>query len=126
MKRLLVASLVAAAVLTPAALARTITVAMSSAVTPSSPITIRSTFHHPLPRSITVVTSGPITDVRVRTSACYSKSGEDEISAARDDRPGRLAVGYDHTATRCTIIATAQASSAKRGRPFKVAIQIEP
>jgi hypothetical protein len=107
-----------------AALARTATVATSSAVTPSDPITVSSSFHHPLPRSITVVTSGPITDVRVRTSACYS-GGEDVISTARDNRPGRLAVGYDHTATRCTITATAEASSAKPGNPIKIALQIE-
>jgi hypothetical protein len=125
MKRLLIVFLAVAAVLAPAALAQTITVATSSAVTPSGPITVTSTFHHRLPRSITVVTSGPVNDVRVKTSACYSKSGEDEISTARDDRPGRLAVGYDHTATRCTIIATAEASSAKPGRTFKIAIQIE-
>jgi hypothetical protein len=99
------------------------TVATSSALTPSDPITVSSTFHHPLPRSITVVTSGPITDVRVRTSACYA--GGDQISTARDNRAGRLAVGYDHTATTCTIIATAEASSAKPGLPFKIALQIE-
>jgi hypothetical protein len=109
---------------TPAAFARTNTVATSSAVTPSDPITVNSTFHHPLPRSITVVTSGPITDVSVRTSACYGRHG-DEISTAEDDRPGRLAVGYDHTATRCTITATAESSSAKPGRPIKIALQIE-
>ena len=124
MKRLLVVSLLAAAVLAPAAFARTITVATSSAVTPSGPITVSSAFHHPLPRSITIVTSGPVTDVRVRTSACYA-SGQDVISTARDNRPGRLAVEYDHTATSCTIIATAEASSVKSGRPFKVALQIE-
>jgi hypothetical protein len=124
MKRLLILPLAVAAVLAPAAFAQTITVATSSAVTPSGPITVTSTFHHRLPRSITVVTSGPVNDVRVRTSACYS-GGEDVISTARDDRPGRLAVGYDHTATRCTIIATASASSAKPGRTFKIALQIE-
>jgi len=124
MKRLLVFSLLAVAVLAPAAAAKPITVAMSSTVTPSDPITVSSTFHHRLPRSITVVTSGPVTDVRVRTSACYSSSG-DVISTARDNRPGRLAVGYDHTATRCTIYATAEASSAKPGRPIKIALQIE-
>ena len=122
-KRLLILSLLAAAVLAPAATAKTITVAMSSAVAPSNPITVSSTFHHPLPRSITVVTSGPITDVRVRTSACYSH-GNDVISTARDDRPGQLAVGYDHTATSCRIIATAEASLAKPGRSFKIALQI--
>jgi hypothetical protein len=104
--------------------ARTATVATSIAVTPSEPITVSSSFHHPLPRSITVVTSGPVTDVRVRTSACYS-GGEDVISTARDNRPGRLAAGYDHTATSCTIIATAQASSAKPGRSIKITLQIE-
>ena len=124
MKRLLVVFLLAAAVLAPVALARTITVAMSSAVTPSGPITVSSTFHHPLPRSITVVTSGPVTDVKVRTSACYV-SGRDVISTAHDNRPGRLAVGYDHTATSCTITATAYAYSAKSARPFKIALQIE-
>ena len=125
MKRLLIVFLAVAAVLAPAALAQTITVATSSAVTPSGPITVTSTFHHPLPRSITLVTSGPVNDVRVRTSACYRKNGEDVISTARDDRPGRLAVGYDHTATRCTIIATASASSLKPGRTFKMALQME-
>jgi hypothetical protein len=124
MKRLLVLSLLAAAVAVPAASARTITVAMSSAVTPSDPITITSAFNRALPRSITVVTSGPVTDVRVTTSACYSH-GDDVISTARDDRPGRLAVGYDHTATSCKIIATAEASSAKSGRPFKIVLQID-
>jgi hypothetical protein len=98
---------------------------MSSGVTPSDPITIYSKLS-PVPRSITVVTSGPIDDVRVSTGACYGqKHGYAPISTARNDRPGRIAVGYDHTATRCTITATADASSAKRGRPFKIAIQIE-
>jgi hypothetical protein len=92
-------------------------------MTPSDPITISSTFRHPLPRSVTVVTSGPVTDVRVRTSACYA--GGDVISTARDNRPGRLAVGYDHTASICTFIATAAASSAKLGLPFTIALQIE-
>src|SRR5262245_20516096 len=118
MKRLLVFSLLAVAVLAPAAAAKPITVAMSSAVTPSDPITVSSTFHRPVARSITVVASGPVTDVRVRPSACYSSSG-DGISTARDNRPGRLAIGYDHTATRCTIDATAEASSARLGRPIK-------
>jgi hypothetical protein len=60
------------------------------------------------------------------TSACYGqKHGYAPISRARDDRPGRLAVGYHHTATRCTITATAEASSAKPGRPIKIALQIE-
>jgi hypothetical protein len=104
--------------------ARTIIVATSSGVTPSDPVTVTSAFRHPLPRSITVITSGPVTDVRVRTSACYSHS-DDVISTARDDRPGRLAVGYDHTAGRCTIIATAVASSVKPGRSFRIALQIE-
>jgi hypothetical protein len=131
MKRLLAVSLLVAAVLVPAALAKTtavpkpITVASSSAVTPSGTLTISKQFS-PVPRgSITVVTSGPVNDVRVRTSACYRKSGQDVISTARDDRPGRLAVGYDHTTTRCTIIASAEASSAKPGRTIKIAIQIE-
>jgi hypothetical protein len=104
--------------------AKTNIVAMSSAVTPSDAITVTKEFN-PVPRSITVVTSGPVNDVRVRTSACYRKNGEDVISTARDDRPGRLAVGYDHTATRCTIIATAEASSAKPGSTIKIALQIE-
>jgi hypothetical protein len=112
-------------VLAPAASARTIIVATSSAVTPSEPITVSSRFHHPLPRSITLVTSGPITDVRVTTSACYSKSGDDVVSTASDDRAGRLAVGYDHTARECRIVASAEATSAKPGRPFKIALQIE-
>jgi hypothetical protein len=77
-----------------------------------------------LPRSIAVVTSGPITDVSVRTSAC-SVSGEDVISTARDNRAGRLAVGYDHPASICTFIAVAEASSAKPGRPFKITLQIQ-
>jgi hypothetical protein len=125
MKRLFIFCLAVAAVLAPAALAQTITVATSSAVTPSRPITVTSTFS-PVPRSITVVTSGPVNDVRVATSACYGpKHGYAPISRARDDRPGRIAVGYDHTATRCTITATAEASSAKPGRTFKIALQIE-
>jgi hypothetical protein len=107
------------------AVQKTNIVASSSAVTPSDPIAVSSTFNSRLPRSITIVTSGPVNDVRVRTSACYSKSGADVISTARDDRAGRLAVGYDHTATRCTIIATAEASSAKPGSTIKIAIQIE-
>src|SRR5262249_45903418 len=91
----------------PASAARTITVAMSSAVTPSDPISVSRKFS-PVPRSITVVTSGPFNDVKVETSACYGqKHGYAPVSRARDDGPGRLAVGYDHTATRCTIIATA-------------------
>jgi hypothetical protein len=106
------------------AVAKTNIVAMSSAVTPSDAITVTKEFS-PVPRSITVVTSGPVNDVRVRTSACYRKNGEDVISTARDDRPGRLAVGYDHTATRCTIIATAEASSATPGSTIKIALQIE-
>jgi hypothetical protein len=109
----------------PAASARTNTVAMSSAVTPSDPITIYQKCS-PVPRSITVVTSAPVNDVRVETSACYGqKHGYAPISRARDDGPGRLAVGYDHTATRCTITATAEASSAKPGRPIKIALEIE-
>jgi hypothetical protein len=105
--------------------ATTITVASSSAVTPSNPITVSSTFS-PVPRSITVVTSGPVNDVRVATSACYGeKHGYAPMSSARDDRAGRIAVGYDHTASRCTITATAEASSATPGSTFKVAIQIE-
>jgi hypothetical protein len=93
-------------------------------VTPSEPITVSSAFNHPLPRSITVVSFGPITDVSVRTSACYGRDG-DEVSTARDDRPGRLAVGDDHTATSCKIYATATATAGKPGRPFKIALQIE-
>jgi hypothetical protein len=130
MKRLLAVSLLVAAVLVPAALAKTtavpkpITVASSSAVTPSGTLTIFKEFSRVPRGSITVVTSGPVNDVRVRTSACY-RGSQDVISTARDDRPGRLAVGYDHTTTRCTIIATAEASSAKPGRTFKIAIQIE-
>jgi hypothetical protein len=129
MKRLVVVSMLVAAVVAPAALATTIvpkviTVASSSAVTPSDAITVTKKFS-PVPRSITIVTSGPVNDVRVRTSACYRKNGEDVISTARDDRPGRLAVGYDHTTARCTIIATAEASSARPGRTIKIAIQIE-
>jgi hypothetical protein len=124
MKRLLVLSLLAAAVLAPAASARTIIVAMSSGVTPSEPITVSARFNHPMPRSVTVITSGPITDVRVTTSACYAHS-DDVISTARDNRPGRLAVGYDHTASSCRFIATAEASSAKPGRPIKIALQID-
>jgi hypothetical protein len=106
------------------AVQKTNIVAMSSAVTPSDAITVTKEFS-PVPRSITIVTSGPVNDVRVRTSACYRQNGEDVISTARDDRPGRLAVGYDHTTTRCTIIATAEASSAKPGLTIKIAIQIE-
>ena len=131
MRRLLVVSLLLAAVFAPAALAntnttpKTITVATSSGVTPSRPITVSSTFS-PVPRSITIVTSGPISDVRVETSACYGKKhGYAPISRARDDRAGRIAVGYDHTASRCTIRATAEASSAKPGRTIKIAIQVE-
>src|SRR5262245_28662343 len=98
---------------------------MSSALTPAGPITVSQKFS-PVPRSITVVTSGPITDVRVETSACYGpKHDYAPISTARDDRPGRLAVGYDHTATRCTITSTAEASSTKPGQPVKIALQIE-
>jgi hypothetical protein len=107
------------------AVPQTITVAMSSAVTPSSPITVARTFS-PVPRSITVVSSGPVDDVRVETSACYGqKHGYAPISRARDDGPGRIGVGYDHTASRCTIAATAEASSAKPGLAIKIAIQIE-
>jgi hypothetical protein len=90
MKRLLVVSLLAAAVLAPAAAAKTITAAMSSSVTPSDPITVSQKFS-PVPRSITVVTSGPINYVTVATSACFGKYGYAKISTARDDRPGRLA-----------------------------------
>jgi hypothetical protein len=98
---------------------------MSSAVTPSEPITVLQKFS-PVPRSITVVSSGPVNDVRVETSACYGQEhGYAPISRARDDGPGRLAVGYDHTATRCIITATASADSAKPGRPIKIALQIE-
>ena len=110
MKRLLLVSLLLAAVIAPAALAKTdaapkpITVAMSSGVTPH-PISVTSTFR-PVPRSITIVSSGPVNDVRVATSACYGeKHGYAPISTARDDGPGRIAVGYDHTAARCTITA---------------------
>jgi hypothetical protein len=107
------------------AVPRTITVATSSAVAPASPITVSSTFS-PVPRSITVVTSGAVDDVTVATSACYGpKHGYAPISRARDDRAGRIAVGYDHTATRCTITATASADSAKPGSTFKIALQIE-
>src|SRR5262245_57986910 len=109
----------------PASVARTNTVAMSSAVTPSGPITISQRFS-PVPRSITVVTNGPIIDVRVEASACYGpKHDYAPISRTRDDHPGRLAVGYDHTAMRCTLTATATASSTKPGQPFKIALQIE-
>jgi hypothetical protein len=131
MKRLLAVSLLVAAVLVPAALAKTvtvpktITVASSSAVTPSKSLYVSKTFRPP-PRSVTVVTSGPVNDVRAEAS-CFRQSSYYQVplSKASDNRPGRLAVGYDHTATRCTIRATAAASSAKPGRTFKIAIQIE-
>jgi hypothetical protein len=102
--------------------ARTITPAMSSSVTPSKPITINLTFRPP-PRSITVVTSGPITDV-TGDAVCRKKQAL-AMNRAHDNHPGRLALGYDHTARYCTVTATANASSAKPGRPFKIAIQIE-
>jgi hypothetical protein len=122
MKRLLVVSLLAAAVLAPAASARTITVATSSGVTPTDPIQIYNKVS-PLPRSITVVTSGPITDVRASISCYDSKSNYS--STAHDNRAGRLALGYDHTMRACLVEAWATAKSAKPGRPFKIALQIE-
>src|SRR5262249_32294567 len=107
------------------AVLKTTIVATSSAVTPSEPISVSRKFS-PVPRSITVVTSGPVNDVRVETSACYGqKHGYAPISRARDDRAGRLAIGYDHTASRCTITATASADSAKPGLPIKIALRIE-
>jgi hypothetical protein len=125
MKRLLVLSLLAAAVFAPAALAQTITVATSSTVTPSGPLYVSQKFSPP-PRSVTVVTSGPINDVRAEASCFRQKSYyQVPLSKAQDNRPGRLAVGYDHTASYCTVRATAEASLAKSGRPFKIAIQIE-
>jgi hypothetical protein len=123
MKRLLVVSLLAAAVLAPTAAARTITVATSSGVTPSSdPIQIYNKVS-PLPRSITIVTSGPIIDVRASISCYDSKSNYS--STARDNRAGRLALGYDHTMRACLVEAYATAKSAIAGRPFKIALQIE-
>src|SRR5262245_12330728 len=50
------------------AVAKSNIVAMSSAVTPTDAITVTKLFS-PVPRSITIVTSGPVNDVRVRTSA---------------------------------------------------------
>jgi hypothetical protein len=123
MKRLLVVSLLAAAVAAPAATAKTITVATSSGVTPSDSININNTVS-PVPRSITIFTSGPITEVTASIS-CRNRKRDYYSSTARDNRAGRLALGHDHTMSRCTVEATASAKSAKPGRPFKIALQIE-
>src|SRR5262249_19406703 len=101
---------------------RTITAAMSSGVTPSDPITVSSTLRPP-PRSITVVTSGPVDSVSAKAS-CY-RLPKPDVSTALDNRPGRLAIGYDHTALSWQVTATASAHSAKRGRPFKIALEIQ-
>src|SRR5262249_33071131 len=124
-ERLLVVSLLVAAVFAPAALGRTIPVAMSSAVTPSEPLYVGKKFTPP-PRSVTVVTSGPINDVRAEAS-CFRQESHYQVplSKAEDNRAGRLAVGYDHTASYCEVQATASAHSAKNGRPFKIALEVE-
>jgi len=108
-----------------ALLPRTITVATSSALTPSEPLYVSQKLSPP-PRSVTVVTSGPINDVRAEASCFRQKSYyQVPLSKAQDNRAGRLAVGYDHTASYCTIRATANAYSAKPGHSFSVSIQIE-
>jgi hypothetical protein len=94
-------------------------------VTPSGPLYVSQTFTPP-PRAVTVVTSGPINDVRAEASCFRQKSYyQVPLSKAEDNRPGRLAVGYDHTASYCTVRVSASAHSAKSGRPFKIALQIE-
>jgi hypothetical protein len=129
MKRLLVVSLLAAAVLAPVAAAKTITVAATTALTPD-PVTITHTFRtekgKKLPREMYVVTSGPVGTVSTKVS-CYPSVNSywPKVNRGSAYGPGRDGLMYDQDSYYCTVTASAGSATAKPAT-IKMALQIVP
>jgi len=141
LKRALVSVLLGAAVLAPAAAAKTITVNTATALTPGSGgVTIARTFTGGVftnlstgkkvvrtpPREMYVVTSGPVGGVSTKVS-CYPSASSywPKVNRGAAAGPGRVGLMYDQGSASCTVTASASEAYKKSGT-IKIALQIVP